>query len=365
MPHSSGGGSHSGGYSSSSHSTSSSSSYRSSGGSHSGGYRSSSTSYGSSRSYGSGNTSHRTSDGYRSQPYVSVKQFAGSQRYVYYRSGKPKYVYSNYENLTREKHNGRLVFYIILVFLVIVGTLELFGSPQKLSNTQHRDILIEDTIGVIDDQAALEQSLQGFLDQTGIAPAVVTVTDERWNPYFTSMPAAALDLYVNRFDDEQHWLILYSQPETPDPAFLAWQWEGIAGDDTSGILTDEAADYFGNRLQKYLTNERIGVGDALIRAFDEAAEQMMNTSEYDESDIPAAVIMIVGLILLGLWRSGYWPSRKKRPADLPADAVLADTAADKPASKSAAEHTCAYCGGVLPKGAVKCPQCGAVRKAKA
>lgn len=379
MPRSTGGGSHSGGSRSSSHSS------HSSGGSHSGGSRSSSHSFhssggysfsrSSSSSFGAGSYGGSSARSKGRSPYatafVSPQRFAGATRYVCYRDHQPLIFYSNYENLRREKHHGRLTFYIILVLMLILGFWNLFTPPQKLNNRFNRDILIEDGLAVIEDRAALEQSLEAFLDATGIAPAVITLTNESWSRFYSSLAVKALDLYVNRFDDEMHWLIVYSEPAEPDPAFVDWFWEGVAGDDTDKILTDDAVDAFSTRLQRYLTNENISVGEAISRAFDYASANMM-TSEYDPSDLPTALFVVIGFILLGARRSGYWPGRAKRPKELPRDAVADETtvfpeeSGAKPVQasvdKTPAEITCDYCGAVLTDGAAKCPWCGAARK---
>lgn len=382
MPRSTGGGSHSSG--------SHSSSYHSSGGSHSSGYSSSHSSY-SSHSYSSSSRSsysgfHSSSYASTSRParrpsernpgvFVSNRHFAGSKRYVYYRNKQPHYIYSNYETYKHPRHPGRLTFYVILVISMIAAYYQIFTEPVKLETIGSTRIVIQDSINVIDDKASLEQSLQAFQNQTGITPAVTTLTNESWQSHYTSLEAKAFDLYVNSFCDEQHWLIVYSQPENPDAAFVDWHWEGIAGDDTAPILTDTVIDLFGNKLQKYLTIERIGVGEAIASAFDETAAYLAESGGRDPSDIPGAIFIVLCTMVIGYFRSGYRLRRVKRPPEIPADAVPANSTSEeaptpdsKPTKRSAPVSTpeivCAYCCGVLPKGAVKCPHCGAARTGK-
>ena len=47
----------------------------------------------------------------------------------------------------------------------------------------------------------------------------------------------AYDLYVNTYDDEYHWVIIYSEPKNADPNFNDWYFEGMQGDFTDPILS--------------------------------------------------------------------------------------------------------------------------------
>lgn len=356
MPRSTGGGSHSGGSSSSSHS---------SGGSHSSGYSSSRSGSSTSRSSYSG--SSRSNYGGSSRgSYARPSAHGASPRFA----GAQGYSYTNSQSGPREKHNGRLIFYIILVVAMIAAYWDLFTPPAKLEAPLDQKILIEDNCHVIQDSAALARSLRSFLDRTGIVPAVITIQNESWNLYYRNLASKAFDVYVNRFRDEQHWLIVYSEPTVRDPAFNDWYWEGMAGEDTAGILTNDILNYFNARLQRYLTDEQISVDDAISRAFDEIAVLAMETSEYTSNDLPLAVMIVGGFAALGLWRSGYWPERKKRPAGT-AKAAAPEAKATAPEAKAAAPKTkaaqaakecvCQYCGSVFPDGALQCPNCGAAR----
>lgn len=383
MPSSSGGGSHSGGSHSSS--GSSRSSYSSGGGSHSGGYssgssrssgysgssysRSSGSSYsGSRRTYGSF-SKHDTAWNPKSQlqsspstvrPTVSEKQFVGAQRYVYYRDNKPQYIYSNYKSFKPEvKIKAFLIWWIFIAFLSL-GFYEMFQPPGKLATDYDTRIVIEDGAGVIDDRIKLNQSLAAFLDKTGVTPAVVTLSNEGWNNYFTSLENKAFDLYVNSFEDEKHWLIVYSKPEQPDPAFVDWYWEGIQGDETVNIITEKMADEFGVRLQKYLTaDSRYTVGQAFAKAFDEITPLMMTERQTADEDIIAAGAVILLMIIASLWHSHILRLlfARRRPKDLPKDI--------QPVVQGDKEITCAYCGGAYLTSALKCPHCGGPKTVKA
>lgn len=364
MPRSSGGGSHGGGYHSSSHS-SSHSSWSSGGGSHSSGYHSSSSYSSHSSSGGSWNSGYHSSS-YRSgrqrpsrprhEPpvrRVSSKAFHGAVRYVYYRDHKPQYVYSNYETVKRPIRKGALTGWLIFIALLVYGFYLTLFPPEKLNTNYEHSIVIQDQLDIIEDKASLRQAMQDFLDETGITPAVMTITNESWQPYYSSLANKAYDLYVNAFTDESHWLIVYSQPETADPSFMDWHWEGMQGDDTVTIITEDVADDFGLRLQKYLTaSTRYTVGEALTLAFNESLPGLMDWQGTPE-DFRDAIIIVAVFLLIALLHSGVIRFGNKLPKGMPKDAVQV--------TKQDQEVSCEYCSGVYLSSLVKCPHCGAAR----
>lgn len=373
MPRSSGGGSHSGGSRSSAHSTG--------GGSHSSGYHSSSSSsssrsysssgasYSSSRSYSSGSShsggssrSYGSSFGTRTRTKAG-NAFVGSQVYTNGMNIQRQTYSANDSPARRGRHPGRLLFYVCLVVMMTMAYIEIFSAPTRLDAPMDMRIVVRDSIGVIENEEQMEISLRSFLDATGITPAVITVTNESWNRYYRTLEDRAYDLYVSQFDDEQHWLIVYSQPAAPDPAFVDWRWESMAGDDTGKILTDEATTFFGKTLQKYLTMPHIGVGEAISRAFDETTEYLASSGP-GAMNVLVAILIVLGTAAFGLFRSGYLPGRGGRPDSQPVTPNPSPAPVPEKQPAVAREIACAYCGGVVPEGAVKCPHCGAGRAGK-
>lgn len=345
MPHASGGGSRSSGYSGSS----GGSSYHSSGGSRSSGYSSSSSrsSYSSSYSYGSSYSKPA-----KTKPRVSDTNFYGGFKYVYYRDNKPRYVYSNYSPVVDKPNYGRLVWFVPLLIMFIVGFYQLMTPPKRIDADYDRRIVVQDNIGVIDDEGELRDALRDFYNETGITGAVVTVYDSEWENYYAALENYAYEIYVNKFDDEYHWLMVYSEPESTSDGFVDWSWQGMAGDDTVSILTDEAADQFGLMLQKYLTaSSRYSVGEAFTKAFREFTPEAMKPSYSEPRDKMIAVSVVVIYILIALACCGFFRRKPKKPAGLPDDAVICFMN-DK-------EIRCTYCDGVYISNRLSCPYCGA------
>ena len=336
MPHSSGGGSHGGG------------SHHSSGGS----YHSHSSGGGSS----SGSIDFSTTR-------VSSKPYRFCSTYCYYENKKPVYFYSDYGAKDRKTSAGQIIGKIFVWLLVcpmffITSIWMLSGSvkvPKKLAGNYDKNIIVEDNIDVISksEEKELKRVLKDFYKETGIVPAVVTVSNEKWKNSGTLETYAYKD-YLDRFSDEKHWLIVYSEPEEPNPDFVDWHWEGMQGDDTDNILTDKKTADFTDDLQKYFLKDDISVGKALILSFEDITGKAM------KSDVR------VGLILFSLVPGGIavWltifffdihPIRKAKLKK--AFRVSRD-------SKIPQEQTCRFCGGIYVVGChLSCPHCGGALEA--
>ena len=332
MPHSSGGGSHSGG----SHSHSSSS-HRSSS-RHSGG--------------GSSSSSRRR---------TSSTPFPGCRRYLYYRDNKPCLVYSNYD-VRKPEMGSFIVSIIICVFMFLpmaIASLfviaKAFTVPNRIEYSKYKnktpEFVIEDNLGIFENPEKLEGSMKDFYKTTGIVPAVITVTNETWNVNYTSLENYAYDVYVNRFPDENHWLIVYSE-EIREDGFNDWYWEGMQGDNTDPVLTQKHADDFTEALHKRLSQrEKYSVDDAIAITFDEYGPRMMEMS----FETAQFVICLIAFIVLSLIAAGLIVSsikQSKVPEEYK-DAKLCDLT-------EVYQEACSFCGGIYIIGMhTECPHCGA------
>lgn len=226
MPHSSGGGSHGGG--------------GHSGGSHGGGSRGS------------------------SRPSISSSPYPGARRYRYYRHGRYHYFYTSRSG--RIFHPARLLIGLIyLPFLIPMGLG--LASTFKSHMVVDRNIIIKDEANVLTDEAALNQSLSRFLDKTRITPAVITVNNDEWQGSYSDLEQYAYDRYLSEFDDENHWLIIYSQPEIHNSDFIEWYWEGMQGDNTDPVLTTTVTGKFNTDFQQRL-EQNGDVSESLAASFD-------------------------------------------------------------------------------------------------
>lgn len=211
MPHSSGGGSHSGG-------------------SHS----------------GSGFSSSSSSSGGSSAKHIKHTSFPGARRYVYYENYRPVYVYADYD-IRKGTASGKFFSILGSAVSLLFGIMLLamcYDKPQKMDTSPSYSCEIVDCAGVIDDADMVQSAIDDFYDETGIPVEVMTVNNEDWQGSYSKLEDFAYDMYVTEFDDEEHWLVVYSEPTSPDPDFNDWYWEGMQGDDTDNIITVDVADDF-------------------------------------------------------------------------------------------------------------------------
>jgi len=324
MPHSSGGGS-------------------SSGGSHSG----------SSSSGGSSSSKSFSRSIYSDRPH------SGYSRYGYYQRGQLKYRYlkdspSDLGTIISEA--------LILVPLLILGIIYLLFSVEKvqaLPTLYDTTIIIEDNANILTstDIDKMTTVFKNFQDKTGITPAFVTDYNDVWEEDYVDLSDYAYDLYLDKFDDESHWLIIYTQTRTSDSDSIEWYWEGMQGNNTDYILTSEITNQFTTTFQKHLEEDYLSIPASFILSFDEiAAEIQIGKYSVDTELLMYGIIfggfaIIAGSLCIYSYRKSY----KKRQQQL--ETAKAKCIKIEPGFH---EDVCEYCGGVYLHGKhIKCPHCNA------
>ncbi len=201
-------------------------------------------------------------------------------------------------------------------------------SPKYRKEYSNHQIVISDEADVLKNEKQLMKSLEEFQNITGITPAVITISNSVWGNYpqnelngFRSfLEKYAYKRYVEEFDDEMHWLIVYSEPETDnDTAFKDWSWEGMVGNDTTNILVEKTIDKFNTRLQSNLMESTDDVALSISDAFDLITPTVIKEgySEFFKSTvIPNVIFLSIALfimyIVLGLNKLKY---RKAVPCE--------------------------------------------------
>ncbi|HOO78991.1 MAG TPA: hypothetical protein PLQ04_01250 [Lachnospiraceae bacterium] len=261
MPHSSGGGSHSGG---------------SHGGSHG-------------RSGGS------------SGPRISRKYYSGARRFRYHDGkGIEHYIYCS--QYPQKMGVGSFIFSLLFLlpffgcgFAIIGSLFAMFSPPKPL--TPHYTVpesYIDDQIDVINNDEALENTMDRFRELTGICPYVATVYDSDWNEQYSSLEEYAYDYYVDRFSDEDHFVIVYSEPENAEELdYVDWSWEGMQGDNTDDIITVDHFEEFNTTLQNNIASGDDVVGESLYLAFSESLNYMMEKPENAGSETAPIVFFTI------------------------------------------------------------------------
>ena len=149
--------------------------------------------------------------------YVIRRRFyKGAKRYSYVdKNGVKKSFYcqgdlDNYDTSYLKLPFAACIFFI-LGMLFDPQMKPGFFRAQKLPNPCS-EIVIEDRMNVIEDSQQLLEDLTVFYEKTGVTPGVVTVADFDWSERYENLEDYAMDQYYALYEDEVHWLIVYSAP---------------------------------------------------------------------------------------------------------------------------------------------------------
>jgi len=311
-------------------------------------------------SHSSSHSSRSRSGGGRSGPSRIVRNtyFPGARRYVVYNRRKhvPVYYYSNYAIGGKSSRWRLLLLFFYFPFFAIIFALlaESFVRPTRIEDDcSYQYPMVYDMANVIEDSDELYDCLEDFADTTGIVPYVVTINNEDWkdySEYYSDFEDIAYDMYVNALFgyDENHWLLLYSEPRNPDPDFNDWYWEGMQGDYTVDILTDSKTGTFTKLVQKRLLAGD-DFGEAVTAGFEAITPGIMDPY------VDFAILFTCGFMALFIGFHCYMmvffdPNKKFRGAV-------------ELAPEQQIEVSCDYCAGKYVSGSVdKCPYCGAPAK---
>ena len=249
MPHSSGGGSHSGGF----HSSSSSS----------------------------------------SGPHISTHYFPGARRFIRHNHtlGKDEYIYAT--SMPTKTKLGSVV--AVALFAAVFSVISILGVSSELPfriNPRYDDVpRVCDDINVIDNEESLTEVLVEYQEITGICPVIYTIYNEEWQKDYYSLSQYTFDKYLDICDDEQHWVIVYSIPESNSTVLgraksriPEYRWEAVQGDETDRIITEKAFSEFGNVVQNNMESGE-DPGTSFEKAFTQAVRNARSKIEPGPSKV--------------------------------------------------------------------------------
>jgi len=297
-----------------------------------------------------GGGSHGGSHG-SSSPRVSHRPHCGSRRYIYYYPGTNRYEYLYFSGMRTEPDNAQLrgaaFFSLVLLFVAFLFVKSALAGPTKTDLSSYdSDIRIVDQMELLDNSTALNDALSDFRMLTGVSPAIEVVTHADWETDYATLESFAYSEYLRMFDDEKHWLFVFSVPENTDSDFTDWAWEGMIGDDVGGTISGTAEENMTRLMQKYLLRyDMDGAAAAITGAFREFSETVMDPPTGVSAYLPAVIPLLLAVVLvLSAWIDYQ---RKVRLAA----AYLIDDAALQ-------EQHCPSCGCMYVEGTVDaCPCC--------
>lgn len=160
---------------------------------------------------------------------------------------------------------GIIAFLVIIFFCFMLGT-DNFAAIEgnyyisKVREHPAKPKIFDDANIFTDDQTKLNDAMQKYTDASGIAVYIETVNKSDWESV-ESLEDYAYNKYVSVFpNDESKWLIVYSKDDTStqqdqsnsdsmsDYFKSGWKFEGMQGDDTDYVLTQDLADSFNDSV---------------------------------------------------------------------------------------------------------------------
>ena len=208
--------------------------------------------------------SHSSSSSRVSTVRYSRSYFPGAICYVYYdRRFRPHVWYADrYQN--GQKRASWITVIVMAIILLVPLVFILFSGIHKsspLKMNYDNTIKIVDTADVLtaEQEEALSKTFIEFRELTGITPAFESVSDIS----YYDLENYAYRSYVLKFNDEKHWLIVYSDISNGSD----WAFEGMQGNDTDPILTTYLTDKFNEEVLEGLINKSSDPFTAFNNAF--------------------------------------------------------------------------------------------------
>lgn len=231
--------------------------------------------------------------------FSTNKPFSGGTRYDYVdRRGVPRFFYFSGVPVPGGTRNTVVIlsFAVAVIFIFFVFLISSL-VPKKLNSRQciAAGVYYEDTQGAIADAESFNSVMKAFYEKTGSEPFVYVLGKEEFpssvygslNKY--TLEDFAYDEYLNRFDDEGHYMVVLVLSANGE-----YMWLDMAGDDTGKIVTDEIFSEFQRDMQRYFSGGAENAGAALERSFENMTERVMKLDSGNVKEL----LFISGFFLL-------------------------------------------------------------------
>jgi predicted Zn-ribbon and HTH transcriptional regulator len=241
----------------------------------------------------------------------------------------------------------------------------MFGSsitvPQKPLETYNpQDVAIIDTADVFDsrEEKMVSAKLKEFCNTTGVATQIVTVEYDEWTDNGT-LENYALARYYTQFDDENGWLIVYSELEN---GAGDWSWEGIQGDNTYKVMDTFIHDFNTQFQSQLVVDQMADPANAFIDAFDKSIKAFNNQQFSIEFEGILPALFVLAFISVHGYVMIFAGTRKKYSyKELEEVTDTNQTNTSQTDIKQTEIFECRYCGYKYDWSKDrKCPNCAAI-----
>jgi len=147
----------------------------------------------------------------------------------------------------------------------VPGVMAMFPDSGMKLEYDSPDYHIENYSGFLDDTQELEQILRNIQDKTGVCP-VVEFCGEDWQDPYWIFSEYAENRYKEKFNDEQHFLLLYTQSDAKRRKF---DWAVVQGDKTGTYVSSDSFYTFQSGFQALLEDRNNTLDTAMISVFRE------------------------------------------------------------------------------------------------
>ncbi len=217
--------------------------------------------------------------------------FPDSHKYMYDKNGKPAYIYTREDMSKRNVKARQIVFWVVAILAApfVFGMIFLatkFVNLKPMTDTTNT-VAVFDYPDVFDEseEAQLKETMDDFYDCTGIAVALMSVSNEDLGS--KTLEKYAYDTYIGLYgEDETKWLIVYSADSNGSGK---WSWMGMQGDLTDRILTADSTSAFNEEAEGYLM-----AGDKPGVAFNKALTSYGKTVLKFKPNVNTVLLSIVG-----------------------------------------------------------------------
>ena len=257
-------------------------------------------------SHGSFRTGSVNSVPYR---HFSNIRFNGARTFCYYNKNQINYIYSD-KNLSKTGPAAgiplpiRIFMTIALIVIILTSVYACFPKPKLPSLLlKSNRIYIEDDTDIFTDkeEKALEDTLQRFYEETGIPVGISTCYNSNFNGTATQY---AYNKYLDTYKDEGHWLIVFYTKNPNISSFGAlskmpeWGFEGMQGDYTDYLLTNEKTLEFNKTLYNYLDSTKMSYANCIMKTFDEFTPTVRTSFLHNPTENEGAIIFAIILTAL-------------------------------------------------------------------
>lgn len=314
---------------------------RSSGGGSRSGGSSSRSSSSSSRGGRSSGPSHR----------ISSTPFRGARKFQYHRGNKTHYVYSDTDLRQLPERKPRYWLYLlyapffIAIIVMAISCLGLRQDPLDEYTSSTVQVFDEADILTSKEESGLTDIMKEFKNVTGITTQVMLVDVDEWSDN-GSLEDWAYYRYYHQFDDENCWLLVYSQE---NDGYGEWYWEGVQGDNTIGTMDVFLNDFNTNLHSELLVGDAPDVAGSFIESFELAIDKFENQPPMRlkwEMILPTIFMtLFIGFHSYVLVFAGS--NRKysyKELEEVVSEAKSKQTAQSQPVQQTQKIFECQYCG---------------------